>query len=175
MKKSILLAFLIVFTTSCSAQKFISVKDNQFIKDGKSYNFIGTNYWYGAMIGAKNGDRTRLLKELDELKAHGITNLRILVGAEGGDQDFTVTPALQTEKGKYNQELLDGLDFVLAEMGKRDLNAILYLNNNWEWSGGMAKYLEWNGYGKVPNPNIAPNTWPQFMNFTSTISFVRTL
>lgn len=167
MKKSILLAFLIVFTTSCSAQKFISVKDNQFIKDGKSYNFIGTNYWYGAMIGAKNGDRTRLLKELDELKAHGITNLRILVGAEGGDQDFTVTPALQTEKGKYNQELLDGLDFVLAEMGKRDLNAILYLNNNWEWSGGMAKYLEWNGYGKVPNPNIAPNTWPQFMNFTS--------
>ena len=83
------------------------------------------------MIGAKNGDRTRLLKELDELKAHGITNLRILVGAEGGDQDFTVTPALQTEKGKYNQELLDGLDFVLAEMGKRDLNAILYLNNNY--------------------------------------------
>jgi len=167
MKKSILLAFLIVLTTSCSAQKFISVKDNQFIKDGKPYNFIGTNYWYGAMIGAKNGDRTRLLKELDELKANGITNLRILVGAEGGDQDFTVTPALQTEKGKYNQELLDGLDFVLAEMGKRDLNAILYLNNNWEWSGGMAKYLEWNGYGKVPNPNIAPNTWPQFMNYTS--------
>ncbi|WP_298120989.1 beta-galactosidase [Flavobacterium sp.] len=167
MKKTILLVFLIVLTTSCSSQKYISVKDNQFIKDGKQYNFIGTNYWYGAMIGAKNGDRTRLLKELDELKANGITNLRILVGAEGGDQDFTVTPALQTEKGKYNQELLDGLDFVLAEMGKRDLNAILYLNNNWEWSGGMAKYLEWNGYGKVPNPNITPNTWPQFMNFTS--------
>lgn len=167
MKKTILLAFLIVFTTSCSSQKYISVKDNKFIKDGKPYHFIGTNYWYGAMIGAKNGDRTRLLKELDELKANGITNLRILVGAEGGDQDFTVTPALQSEKGKYNQELLDGLDFVLAEMGKRDLNAILYLNNNWEWSGGMAKYLEWNGYGKVPNPNIAPNTWPQFMNFTS--------
>ncbi|WP_298141158.1 beta-galactosidase [Flavobacterium sp.] len=167
MKKTILLVFLIVLTTSCSSQKYISVKDNQFIKDGKQYNFIGTNYWYGAMIGAKSGDRTRLLKELDELKANGITNLRIIVGAEGGDQDFTVTPALQTEKGKYNQELLDGLDFVLAEMGKRDLNAILYLNNNWEWSGGMAKYLEWNGYGKVPNPNIAPNTWPQFMNFTS--------
>ncbi|WP_298392178.1 cellulase family glycosylhydrolase [Flavobacterium sp.] len=167
MKKYILLAFILVFTTSCSSQKFISVKDSKFIKEGKPYNFIGTNYWYGAMIGAKNGDRTRLLKELDELKANGITNLRILVGAEGGDQDFTVMPALQTEKGKYNQELLDGLDYVLAEMGKRNLNAILYLNNNWEWSGGMAKYLEWNGYGKVPNPNIAPNTWPQFMNFTS--------
>lgn len=167
MKKSIFLLFLLVISIYCSAQKFITVKSNQFYKDGKPYNFIGTNYWYGAMIGAKNGDRTRLLKELDELKANGITNLRILVGAEGGDQDFTVTPALQTENGKYNQELLDGLDFVLYEMGKRNLNAILYLNNNWEWSGGMAKYLEWNGYGKVPNPNIAPNTWPQFMNYTS--------
>ncbi|MEC4005481.1 beta-galactosidase [Flavobacterium sp. SUN052] len=165
MKKIILLVFLIVFSFSCKSQKFISIKNNQFIKDGKHYNFIGTNYWYGAMIGAENGDRTRLLKELDELKASGINNLRILVGAEGGDQDFTVTPALQPEQGKYNQELLDGLDFILSEMGKRDLNAILYLNNNWEWSGGMAKYLEWNDYGKVPNPNIAPNTWPQFMNF----------
>lgn len=167
MKKSILLLIAIVFTTSCSSQKFITVKENQFIKDGKPYNFIGTNYWYGAMIGAKNGNRERLLKELDELKANGITNLRILVGAEGGDQDYTVSPALQYEKATYNEALLDGLDYVLAEMEKRDLNAILYLNNNWEWSGGMAKYLEWNGYGKVPNPNIAPNTWPQFMNFTS--------
>ena len=167
MKNSFFLILLIVFSTSCRSQNFISVKENQFIKNGKPYHYIGTNYWYGALIGAKNGDRKRLLKELDELKANGITNLRILVGAEGGDQDFTVTPALQTEKGKYNQELLEGLDFVLSEMGKRDLNAILYLNNNWEWSGGMAKYLEWNGFGKVPNPNIAPNTWPQFMNYTS--------
>jgi len=167
MKKSILLLSTIFVLNSCATDKFISVKNSEFIKEGKAYHYIGSNYWYGAMIGAKNGDRTRLLKELDELKADGITNLRILVGAEGGDQDFTVIPALQTEKGKYNQELLEGLDFVLTEMGKRDLNAILYLNNNWEWSGGMAKYLEWNGYGKVPNPNIVPNTWPQFMNYTA--------
>lgn len=166
MKKLILLLFLIVFTSPSIAQNFISIKDSNFIKNGKPYHFIGTNYWYGAMIGAKNGDRERLLKELDELKANGITNLRVLVGAEGGDQDFTVTPALQPEKGKYDDVLLDGLDFLLAEMKKRDLTAILFLNNNWEWSGGMAKYLEWNGYGVVPNPNIEPNTWPQFMNFT---------
>ena len=167
MKKVFLLSFLLVCTAIGQAQKMITVKDNQFIKNGKAYHFIGTNYWYGSMIGAKTGDRKRLLKELDELKANGITNLRILVGAEGGNQDYTVTPALQPTKNSYNTELLEGLDYVLSEMGKRDLNAILYLNNNWEWSGGMAKYLEWNGYGQVPNPNIAPNTWPQFMEFTS--------
>ena len=25
----------------------------------------------------------------------------------------------------------------------------------------------WNGYGKVPNPNLKPNTWPQFMSYTA--------
>lgn len=162
--KKILLVTLFL-TIAGNAQKFITVKGNQFYKDGKPYHYIGTNYWYGALAGAKNGDRERLKKELDELKANGITNLRILVGAEGGKQDFTVTPALQPEQGKYDETLLDGLDYLIAEMGKRNMDAVLYLNNNWEWSGGMAQYLEWNGMGKLPNPNIKPNTWPQFMDY----------
>jgi len=166
MKKILLLvAFLSLISCASNAQKFITVKGNEFYKNGKPYHYIGTNYWYGSLIGKKNGDRERLKKELDELKANGITNLRILVGAEGGKQDFTVTPALQTEQGKYDENLLDGLDYLLSEMGKRNMDAVLYLNNNWEWSGGMAQYLEWNGKGKLPNPNIKPNTWPQFMDY----------
>ena len=31
----------------------------------------------------------------------------------------------------------------------------------------MAKYLEWNGYGTVPNPNLGPYTWTQFMEYTA--------
>ncbi|MDQ6785333.1 MAG: cellulase family glycosylhydrolase, partial [Acidobacteriota bacterium] len=40
---------------------------------------------------------------------------------------------------------LDGLDLILAEMGKRGLKAIVFLSNNWEWSGGFQQYLIWNG------------------------------
>lgn len=153
---------------SCSAQQpRISVKGTQFYKGGKPYHYIGANYWYGVLLAAKEGgDRKRLAEELDLLKSKGINNLRILVGAEAGTQDFTVTPALQPQQGKYDQNLLNGLDYLLSEMGKRGMYAVLYLNNNWEWSGGMAQYLEWNGYGKLPNPNIKPNTWPQFMEYT---------
>ena len=121
----------------------------------------------GGMLASKNGNRERLKKELDELKSLGITNLRVMATAEGGDQDYTVIPATQPTQGKYNQDLLEGLDFFLNELKKRDMDAILYLTNNWEWSGGMAKYLEWNGYGKVPNPNLKPNNWPQFMSYTA--------
>jgi mannan endo-1,4-beta-mannosidase len=167
MKKILLFLFSTFILSNFSAQNFIKVNNNHFIKNGKPYYFIGTNYWYGGMLGTKNGNRERLKKELDELKSLGITNLRVMATAEGGDQDYTVIPATQPTQGKYNQDLLEGLDFFLNELKKRDMDAILYLTNNWEWSGGMAKYLEWNGYGKVPNPNLKPNTWPQFMSYTA--------
>ena len=167
---SIKIAFLLVLgllLNGCSVQT-VTVKENQFFKDGKPYYFVGANYWYGALLASKSvGDRPRLLRELDLMKQNGIDNLRILVGAEGGSYDYTVTDALQPSKGVYNQDLLEGLDYLLAEMQKREMVAVLYLGNNWEWSGGMSQYLEWNGYGKIPNPNLKPNTWPQFMQYTS--------
>ncbi|MGQ3087395.1 glycoside hydrolase 5 family protein [Flavobacterium sp.] len=168
MKNIFKLLLFAITVTSCQAQQpRITVKGTQFYKGDKSYHYIGTNYWYGALLAAKDGgDRKRLAEELDLLKSKGIDNLRILVGAESGTQDFTVTPALQPQQGKYDENQLDGLDHLLAEMGKRGMYAVLYLNNNWEWSGGMAQYLEWNGYGKLPNPNVKPNTWPQFMEYT---------
>jgi len=169
--KSLLIVAALQLNLSCAAQKTsqpeqISVKGTQFYKGGTPYNYIGANYWYGSLLAAKTGgDRKRLATELDQLKANGVDNLRIMIGAEGGMQDFTVTPALQPKQGEYDKNLLDGLDYLLSEMRKRDMYAVLYLANNWEWSGGMAQYLEWNGYGALPNPNIKPNTWPQFMDY----------
>jgi mannan endo-1,4-beta-mannosidase len=40
---------------------------------------------------------------------------------------------------------LNGLDFLLAELGKRNMKAVIYFSNNWEWSGGFLQYLNWNG------------------------------
>lgn len=54
--KKYLLIILLFFFVAFSAQNFIKVSENHFIKDGKPYYFIGTNYWYGGMLGAKNGD-----------------------------------------------------------------------------------------------------------------------
>ena len=174
MRKIIFIAILffmsaITFAQAKKQQDFITVNGTSFNKDGKPYYYIGANYWYGAILGSKKyGDRKRLVRELDQMKKNGINNLRILVGADGGTYDYTVTQALQSPQGKYNNELLDGLDFLLSEMGKRDMYAVLYLTNNWEWSGGMSQYLEWNGYGEIPNPNTKPeNTWDKFMAYVA--------
>lgn len=152
-------------SNSIKEKKFITVEKGQFIKSGKPYHYIGTNYWYGANLAADTigGNRERLLKELDFMKAHGIDNLRILVGAEGPDnQPFRVTPTTIKSPGVTSPKLLEGLDFLLNEMKKRDMVAILYLSNNWEWSGGMAQYLNWNGYGDFVNPNLEHFSWDDF-------------
>jgi len=165
----LIIIVLSLFVTNSSAQSsFVRIKDNQFTIGGKPYYFIGTNYWYGVILASTGtyGDRERLLRELDFMKEHGITNLRIQAGAEGPDDEpFRVTPALLLSPGKYNDELLDGMDFLLSEMGKRGQHAILFLNNSWDWSGGYAQYLNWNGYGDIPYPMVKPNTWSQFMSF----------
>lgn len=150
------------------AQNFVTVKDGHFERNGKPYYYVGTNFWYGAILGSEGqgGDRARLVKELDELKANGMDNLRILVGSDGERGIKTkVEPTLQIAPGVYNDTILAGLDFLLAEMGKRDMVAVLYLNNSWEWSGGYGFYLEHAGAGKVPRPNEAG--YPAFMSFVS--------
>lgn len=108
--------------------------------------FIGTNLWYGAILGStgQGGDRDRLNQELDTLHALGMNNLRVLVGAEGAEGFATkISPTLLLAPGVYNDTLLDGLDYLLAQLDKRGMQAVLYLNNAWEWSGGYEQYHSW--------------------------------
>lgn len=147
---------------------FVKVENGQFTVAGKPYYYVGTNYWYGAILGStgRGGDRARLLRELDFMKENGVDNLRILVGADGEENiPFRVMPTLQKEPGVYNDTIFDGLDFLLSEMGKRQMYAVLYMNNSWEWSGGYSKYLNWTGHGKEPLPGI--DGWGAFGSYVS--------
>jgi mannan endo-1,4-beta-mannosidase len=164
----VLLVFLsLSFSKYGQKPSFVKVNGKTFEIDKKPYYYIGTNYWYGAIIASTGecGNRQRLLKELDFMKNIGINNLRVLSGAEGPDNEpYRVTPTLQLSPGIYNDTLLDGLDFLLAEMQKRGQRAILYLNNAWDWSGGYAQYLNWNSYGPIPYPSVK-HEWSGFIQY----------
>ena len=141
--------------SSSAVSSFVKVEDGVFVCDDYPSHFIGTNFWYGAILGSEGvgGDRARLEAELDTLKALGMTNLRVLVGGDGPDGIPTrVSPTLQKEPGVYNDTIFRGLDYLLAEMAERDMKAVLYINNSWEWSGGYGMYLEWAGAGKALIP-----------------------
>jgi mannan endo-1,4-beta-mannosidase len=172
MKKLFFIIIIAGCFCACSQNRdtavFVKQKDGHFQINGKPYYYIGTNFWYGAILGSEGqgGNRERLEKGLDVMQDIGINNLRILVGADGLDgQDMKVRPALQTAPGVYNDTIFGGLDYLLAEMEKRGMRAVLYLNNSWEWSGGYGQYLEWAGYGSVPPEGV--RDWQKFLHHVS--------
>jgi mannan endo-1,4-beta-mannosidase len=143
---------------------FVTVKGRHFLLDGKPYYFAGANLWYGMYLGSpgKTGDRARLTKELDDLAAQGILNLRVLAISETSTLKRAVTPAVLLRPGHIDETLWQGLDFLLAEMAKRDMKAVLYLNNFWQWSGGMSTYLSWTTGKPAFDPDVTGD-WNGFM------------
>ena len=147
---------------------FVKVVDKSFYIEDNEYHYIGANYWQGMNLGAtKTGDRKRLLTELDQLQALGIKNLRVLAASEAdSDMKYCIHPALQTGPGKYNEDIFQGLDFLLVEMKKRDMKAVMVLGNFWTWSGGFPQYLKWSGQGSIPFPQDEGYSWQNFTDYS---------
>ena len=172
---SLLLAINIAAaSTNITAQppSFISAKDQTLQLNHRLYYFVGTNYWYGSLLGLENDKKRgveRLRKELDFLKANRVTNLRLMAGAEGSGMINGVErvgPPLQAEQGKFDEHALDGLDLLLAEMAKRDMKAVIFFSNNWEWSGGWQQYLMWNGRASADLLTRKPS-WDELRDIVS--------
>jgi len=161
--------FLAGFFTVQAGEPFVQVKEGRFVIGRQPYNYIGVNYWYGGLESNSEKGKTRIREELDFLQKKGVSNLRVLAGAEGAGQINgvpRVEPALQTAPGVFNEELLNGLDFLLAEMAKRKMKAIIYFSNNWEWSGGFLQYLNWNG--KIADSTLKRKlSWDEMRDFAS--------
>jgi mannan endo-1,4-beta-mannosidase len=143
------------------AFRFVRVNGVQFTAsdDDAPWYYIGTNYWAGMSLGAAGptGNRTRLRRDLDTLLAAGVTQLRVLGAAEGPDSEpWRIVPSLMPCPGVYNGDVLDGFDFLIAEMGARRMRATVVMGDEWAWSGGHAQYVRWaqqaeQSGGAVPN------------------------
>lgn len=150
----------------------ISIENSRLIKNGQPYTFIGCNVWYASILGSEGqgGNRERLCKELDALKSLGVTNVRILAGPDAGsDLANPAKPYLQMAPGVLNDTILNGLDFTLAELEKRQMDAVIYLNNAWDWSGGYGFYLKECGYGDSPN-SLVEGGYDRYVDYCANFS-----
>lgn len=154
-----------IAAAASQAGDFVSAKSTHLARKGQAYYIVGANFWYGGYLGAASGvgERARLLKELDNMQALGINNLRVLAVSEKTAMKSAVSPATTAAPGQYDEALLVGLDFLLAEVAKRDMTVVLYLNNFWQWSGGMTQYLNWFEGTPALDPNVTKD-YDDFMN-----------
>jgi mannan endo-1,4-beta-mannosidase len=163
-----LLPLLWALSQHAAAAGFVKVKGTHFEREGRAYYVAGANLWYGGYLGAANkpGDRERLRKELDALKALGVNNVRVLAVSEKTVMPGAVKPATTKAPGEYDEALLQGLDYLMVELARRDMTAVLYLNNFWQWSGGMTQYLNWFEGTPAIDPNVSKD-YEGFIGATS--------
>jgi mannan endo-1,4-beta-mannosidase len=148
------------------------VKDGRFVLRGKPYAYVGANMWFGCYLSdpALPGGRARLVRELDRLQNIGVTNIRLLAGSESSPLVAAISRGITRGLRDWDEDLLRGLDFCLAEMAKRDMRGILFLSNYWQWSGGFAQYVRWVTGEKIPDPDlpkIAAGDWGGFMRMSA--------
>jgi mannan endo-1,4-beta-mannosidase len=148
---------------------FVTVDGQCFRSAGRPYRYAGTNLWYGPYLGSPGplGHRDRLKRELDTLAKLGVGNVRVLASGETSPLKNSLSLAIQKQGAPDNEALLKGLDFTLAEMGKRGMRAVLFLNNFWEWSGGMVTYQYWTNGGRYIDLNDPTHPWPEFADFSA--------
>jgi len=125
--RSLFTALAVILLCSCARNYSVS-SDGRIVMGDKPYYFVGINMWYAPRLAIENPDR--LDKELDLLKSIGVNNIRVLAT----ESDW------------------DAYDALLPKLEERDMTAVMFINNAWEWSKGFAKYLEEAGAGKQPRP-----------------------
>eukprot|EP01025_Chloroclados_australasicus_P004855 TRINITY_DN11315_c0_g1_i1.p3 TRINITY_DN11315_c0_g1~~TRINITY_DN11315_c0_g1_i1.p3 ORF type:complete len:174 (-),score=14.39 TRINITY_DN11315_c0_g1_i1:63-584(-) len=134
----------------------VDADSGQFLRGSIPYKFAGLNFWTAPYI-----DFNRLTKELDLLERYNITNFRIMALSEGGPINADVEriygprrtdPAVSNDPCSF-EPIGNGVDIglfrhaknlqrVLVELGKRGMSAVLILNNEYYWSGGMKQYMK---------------------------------
>ena len=57
MKRLLLLTMVAAMVAACQKRQevttdFVRVEDGHFVRAGKPYYYVGTNFWYGAILGS---------------------------------------------------------------------------------------------------------------------------
>jgi mannan endo-1,4-beta-mannosidase len=155
-----------------STSDFVAARNGRFELHGKPYSYVGANLWFGCYVGdaALPGGRQRFVRELDQLQKLGVNNIRLLAGSETSPLAGAIPRGITRAPHDYDEALLGGLDFCVAEMAKRDMRGVLFLSNYWQWSGSFAQYVRWITGEIIPDPDkpvMAKGDWHAFMQFSA--------
>ncbi|KAI4331891.1 hypothetical protein L6164_016841 [Bauhinia variegata] len=139
---------------------FVQTKGTEFELNGSPFLFNGFNSYWMMHVATDPKQRDKVSNVFREASASGLTVCRTWAFSDGGDQ------ALQVSPGVYDEQVLQALDFVVAEAKKYRVRLILSLVNNYNDFGGRPQYVQWAKTAGVPvNNNDDFYTNPTVKNY----------
>ncbi|KAK6150311.1 hypothetical protein DH2020_015243 [Rehmannia glutinosa] len=123
---------------SYSKADFVKTSGTKFVNNNKPFYFNGFNAYWLMVIASEPSNRNKVTDALFQASRYKMNVARTWAFSDGD-----INGALQTSPGKYNEQVFEGLDFVVAEAKKRGIYLILSLVNNYNDFGGKKQYVQW--------------------------------
>lgn len=142
-------------------KEFVSVKNGKFMLDGKEFRFAGTNNYYLDYSPDK-----MITDVLDDAQAMNLSVVRCwgfqfgpnrdhnshgmdTPGEYGVPEKFIKRNKKSPDEFGYPRNVIERLDFTVAEAKKRDIKLVVALNNYWGDFGGVKNASSWQRWFKL--------------------------
>lgn len=124
---------------AADASDFVQTSGTEFVLNGKTFYFAGTNNYY---MHYKSD--TMIDDVLSDASEMGLNVMRIWGFHDGSGQEGYV---MQPEMGVYDESGFERLDYTIYKAGQMGIRLVIPFVNNWDDFGGMNQYVQWTGGG----------------------------
>ncbi|XP_012571490.1 mannan endo-1,4-beta-mannosidase 7-like [Cicer arietinum] len=129
-------AFSSLFHVEADSE-FVKTRGVQLMLNGSPYYANGFNAYWLMYVASDPSQRNKVSSTFQEASNHGLNIARTWAFSDGGYKPLQYSP------GSYNEDMFQGLDFVIAEARRYGIKVVLSLVNNYENFGGKKQYVEW--------------------------------
>ncbi|XP_051139561.1 mannan endo-1,4-beta-mannosidase 7-like, partial [Andrographis paniculata] len=117
--------------------EFITIQEDHLMLEGIPFYANGFNAYWLMSVASDPTQRSKVSSAFVAAARHGLAITRAWAFSDGGDSPLQYSP------GSYNEQMFQGLDFVVSEARKWGIRLILSLVNNYEDFGGKQRYVDW--------------------------------
>ena len=155
--KKVMMMILLLVHGRCegSSNSFVKTQGVHFVMNGKTVYLNGFNAYWMMNSASDPSSRSNVTAALQQARQAGMNIARTWAFNDG---DWN---PLQSSPGHYNEQVFQGLDFVVAEAGKYKVYLILSLVNNFDDFGGRKRYVQW-ANGSDPDEFYTNNRVKEF-------------
>ncbi|XVF25050.1 hypothetical protein REPUB_Repub13aG0180500 [Reevesia pubescens] len=116
---------------------FINTQGVQLMLNGSPFYANGFNVYWLMYMAADPSQKTKVSSAFQQAKQHGLNIARTWAFSDGGDRPLQYSP------GSYNEQMFQGLDFVVSEAKRYGIKLVLSFVNNYDQFGGKKQYVNW--------------------------------